>query len=63
MSVGTEIENEKNFLPNKNIITLDGYDSLGKLRKAYKAFNSDAYKEVAPAIQRLLKHKAIRYKE
>lgn len=41
----------------------DGYDSLGKLRKAYKAFNSDAYKEVAPAIQRLLKHKAIRYKE
>ena len=29
MSVGTEIESEKNILPNKNIITLDGYDSLG----------------------------------
>ena len=24
----------------------NGYDSLGKLRKAYKAFNSDAYKEI-----------------
>lgn len=29
MSVGTEIENEKNILPRKNIITFDGYDSLG----------------------------------
>ena len=29
MSVGTEIENEKNILPKKNIITFDGYDSLG----------------------------------
>ena len=41
----------------------DGYDSLALLRKEYKKFPSDAYKYITPAIQRLLKHQAIKYKE
>ena len=38
-----------------------GYDSLALLRKEYKKFPSDAYKYIAPAVERLLKHGAIRY--
>lgn len=38
-----------------------GYDSLCLLRKEYKAFSSDAYKYITPAVERLLKHGAIRY--
>lgn len=39
----------------------EGYDSLCLLRKAYKSFPSDAYKYITPAVERLLKHGAIRY--
>lgn len=39
----------------------DGYDTLHSLRSAYKKFSSDAYKEIIPAVNRLLKHDALRY--
>ena len=39
----------------------NGFDTLSSLRKAYKEFDSDAYKYISPAVERLLKHKAIRY--
>lgn len=39
----------------------DGYNSLEKLHTAYKQFPSDAYKYIIPAVERLLKHGAIRY--
>ena len=52
-------EVEKNILNDIQ----DGYDSLALLRKEYKKFPSDAYKYITPAIQRLLKHQAIKYKE
>lgn len=48
---------EKNILKDIE----DGYDSLEKLRKAYKEFPSDAYKYITPAVERLLKHGAIEY--
>lgn len=41
----------------------DGYNSLSLLRREYKKFPSDAYKYITPGVERLLKHKAIRYKE
>lgn len=41
----------------------DGFDSLEKLRVAYKKFPSNAYKFITPAVERLLKHGAIYYKE
>ncbi len=40
-----------------------GYNSLSLLRREYKKFPSDAYKYITPAIERLLKHNAIMYKE
>lgn len=39
----------------------NGYDSLSLLRKEYKKFPSDAYKYISPAVERLLRHGAIRY--
>lgn len=38
-----------------------GYNTLSKLRKEYKKFPSDSYKYITPAVERLLKHGAIRY--
>ena len=40
----------------------NGYNSLSALRRAYKTFPSDAYKYITPAVERLLKHGAIKYK-
>lgn len=39
----------------------NGFDTLSSLRKEYKKFPSDAYKYITPAVERLLKHGAIRY--
>ena len=40
----------------------EGYDSLHSLRSEYKKFSSDAYKQIVPGVQRLLKNGAIMYK-
>lgn len=40
----------------------NGYNSLSSLRKEYKKFHSDAYKYIGPAVERLLKHGAIKYR-
>lgn len=39
----------------------DGYDTLSSLRREYKKFPSDAYKYIIPGVERLLKHKAIKF--
>ena len=52
-------EVEKNIL---NDIS-DGLNTLCLLRKGYKEFSSDAYKYIEPAVQRLLKNNAIKYKD
>ena len=50
-------EVERNILDDIS----NGFDTLSSLRKEYKKFPSDAYKYITPAVERLLKHGAIRY--
>lgn len=50
-------EVERNILDDIS----NGFDTLSSLRKEYKKFESDAYKYITPAVERLLKHGAIRY--
>ena len=50
-------EVERNILDDIS----NGFDTLSSLRREYKKFPSDAYKYITPAVERLLKHGAIRY--
>lgn len=50
-------EVERNILDDIS----NGFDTLCSLRKEYKKFSSDAYKYITPAVERLLKHGAIKY--
>ena len=50
-------EVERNILDDIS----NGFNTLSSLRREYKKFPSDAYKYITPAVERLLKHGAIRY--